>query len=24
MKDALRHIYDAYRSHVAEAKHLVK
>ena len=24
MKDALRHIYDAYRTHVAEAKHLVK
>jgi nucleoside-diphosphate-sugar epimerase len=24
MKDALRRIYDAYRSHVAEAKHLVK
>ena len=24
MKEALRHIYDAYRSHVAEAKHLVK
>src|SRR5207249_4592544 len=24
MKDALRHIYDAYRTHVAEARHLVK
>jgi nucleoside-diphosphate-sugar epimerase len=24
MKDALRRIFDAYRSHVAEAKHLVK
>jgi nucleoside-diphosphate-sugar epimerase len=24
MKDALRRIYDAYRSHIAEAKHLVK
>ena len=24
MKDALRYIYDAYRTHVAEARHLVK
>jgi nucleoside-diphosphate-sugar epimerase len=24
MKDALRNIYDAYRSHVAEARHLVR
>src|ERR1700694_3912858 len=24
MKDALRNIYDAYRTHVAEARHLVK
>ena len=24
MKEALRRIYDAYRTHVAEAKHLVK
>src|SRR5216684_120990 len=24
MKDALRYIYDAYRTHIAEARHLVK
>jgi nucleoside-diphosphate-sugar epimerase len=24
MKEALRHIYDAYRSHIAEARHLVR
>ena len=24
LNQALRHIYDAYRTHVAEAKHLVK
>ena len=24
MKEALRRIYDAYRTHVAEARHLVK